>query len=54
MSPVPALGLDAVADCPEEHDLVHLDGDTRTLGDRNASLCVDRPTALSGYVLARQ
>lgn len=49
-----AFGLDAIADCPEEHDLVGLEGDTLRLGDRSQSLCEVRPSSLSGYALERR
>jgi hypothetical protein len=48
-----AFGLDPIAECPEEHDLVHLAGDELTLGDRSVSLCDARPTALSAAPLVR-
>jgi hypothetical protein len=49
-----AFGLDKAADCPEEHDLVSLNGDSLILGDRSASLCEIRPTVLSTFPLVRQ
>lgn len=46
----------AVAECPEEHDLVAVDGDTLHLGERITDLCKadGRPKALGPYGLVKK
>lgn len=45
-----------IADCPKEHDIIALDGDALSFGQRITDMCTPagRPTALNSYPVVRQ